>query len=374
MSDSIDPNVHEITIDPDITRAWTLPTRAYTSPAFFQQQRHAIFARSWQYVCDLNDVRIPQQVHPTVFLEGMLEEPLLLTRDKADTLRCMSNVCTHRGALVAEQPGMHAHLRCRYHGRRWDLDGTFQSMPEFEQVENFPQPCDNLTPFEIATLGPLVFAAIDPAHSFNAWVADIRARLGWLPFDQLIFDPTRSRDYLVRANWMLYCDNYLEGFHIPFVHASLNAVIDYADYPTELFDHGNLQMSISSGGDHTFDELPNASHSPDHGRGAAGYYYWLWPNLMLNFYPWGLSMNIVKPLAVDRTKITYRTYIWDEGSLDQGAGAGLDRVEREDEAVVESVQRGMASRTYDRGRYSPTREQCVHHFHQMIASTMAAPS
>lgn len=365
-------NNEPITIHPDIRSASTLPTFAYTDPAFFARQREAIFARSWQYICDLTDIRIPQQVHPAIFLEGMLEEPLLLTRDKADTLRCMSNVCTHRGALVAEQPGMEAHLRCRYHGRRWNLDGTFQSMPEFEQTRNFPQPCDNLKQFDIAALGPLVFASIKPAHASDAWLADIRSRLSWLPFDQLVFDPKRSRDYLVRANWMLYCDNYLEGFHIPFVHASLNAVIDYTDYPTELFDHGNLQIGISTGGEHTFDELPGASNSPDHGRNCAGYYYWLWPNLMLNFYPWGLSMNIVKPLAVDRTKITYRTYIWDESKLEQGAGAGLDRVEREDEAVVESVQRGMASRTYDRGRYSPTREQCVHHFHQMIAHAMAS--
>ena len=372
MSDSAHSSTIDCTIDPDITRAWTPPTRCYTDQAFFEQQRDAIFARSWQYVCDGNDVRIPQQVYPTVFLEGLLEEPLLLTRDKADALRCMSNVCTHRGALVAEQPGTESHLRCRYHGRRWDLDGTFQSMPEFEQVADFPKPCDNLKPFKIATLGPLVFAAIDPAHSFDTWMEDIRSRLGWLPFDQLLFDPARSRDYLVQANWMLYCDNYLEGFHIPFVHPSLNAVIDYTDYPTAQFTRSNVQVGISTGGEHTFDQMPGYAQSPQKNPGAAGYYYWLWPNLMLNFYPWGLSMNIVKPLAVDRTKITYRMYIWDESKLDQGAGAGLDRVEREDEAIVESVQRGMMSRTHDRGRYSATREQCVHHFHQMIAAAMLA--
>lgn len=107
--------------------------------------------------------------------------------------------------------------------------------------------------------------------------------------------------------------------------------------------------------------------SPDHGTDIAGYYFWLFPNLMLNFYPWGISVNVVKPLAVDRTRVSYLTYVADESKLDTGAGAALDRVEREDEAVVESVHRGIASRSYARGRYSPTREQGVHHFHRLLA-------
>jgi choline monooxygenase len=76
---------------------------------------------------------------------------------------------------------------------------------------------------------------------------------------------------------------------------------------------------------------------------------------------------VVRPLGVDRTKVSFLTYVWDETKLDAGAGAGLDRVEREDEAVVEAVQRGVRSRRYDRGRYSPTREQGVHHFHRLLA-------
>ena len=76
--------------------------------------------------------------------------------------------------------------------------------------------------------------------------------------------------------------------------------------------------------------------------------------------------NIVKPLAVDRTRVTCLTYVWDPARLDRGAGADLDRVEREDEMVVENVQKGVRSRIYQRGRYSPTREQGVHHFHRLL--------
>jgi choline monooxygenase len=93
---------------------------------------------------------------------------------------------------------------------------------------------------------------------------------------------------------------------------------------------------------------------------------------MFNFYPWGLSINVVRPLAVDRTKVSFLSYVTDPSRLEIGAGATLDRVEREDENIVEAAQRGAASRFYDRGRYSPTREQGVHHFHRLLARSLSA--
>ena len=88
---------------------------------------------------------------------------------------------------------------------------------------------------------------------------------------------------------------------------------------------------------------------------------------MLNFYPWGLSVNVVIPLKKDLTRVSFLSFIYDESRIDQSAGALLDKVEEEDEEVVESVQQGMNSRLYKSGRFSPTREQGVHHFHQLLA-------
>jgi choline monooxygenase len=172
---------------------------------------------------------------------------------------------------------------------------------------------------------------------------------------------------LVRGHWALYCDNYLEGFHIPFIHAGLNDAIDYGNYTTELFEGGTLQLAVAKGADDVFD-LPK--ESPDYGQRISAYYYWLFPNTMFNFYPWGLSINVVRPLAKDLTKVSFYCYVWDASKLGRGAGGDLDRVEREDEAVVELVQKGVLSRFYDKGRYSPERETGTHHFHRMIAAKL----
>ncbi len=92
--------------------------------------------------------------------------------------------------------------------------------------------------------------------------------------------------------------------------------------------------------------------------------------MMFNFYPWGLSVNVVRPIAPDLTRVSFITYIYDAAKLERGAGSILDKVEREDEAIVELVQKGIRSRMYTGGRYSPKRETGTHHLHQLICEFM----
>ena len=356
-------------IDPDIRDARTLPGRVYSDPELFRAQRDRIFARTWHYVAHSDAIKVPGQVYPFILLPGTLDEPLVLTRDGADRIRCLSNVCTHRGTLVVEGAGHEQQLRCRYHGRRFNLDGTFHSMPEFEGTKDFPSKADDLPEVGLGFFEQFLLVALSPAMAFMDVVLPMARRLsGQLPFAGLVPDALGAREYLVNANWALYVDNYLEGFHIPYVHNSLAATLDYGAYAVELERYGVLQLGIAKPGEPSF-TLPPAH--PDVKRSIAAYYYWLFPTTMFNVYPWGISVNVVTPLSVDRTKVSFLPFVWDESKRDLGAGGGLDRVEREDEAIVEAVQRGVRSRIYDRGRYSPTRETGVHHFHRLLAEFMS---
>jgi len=330
----------------------------------FARVREQVFARSWQFIGDHDDVRVPGAVKPFTLLEGSLDEPMVLTRDTDDHLHLLSNVCTHRGMQVVEGCGNERYLRCRYHGRRFGLDGKFQHMPEFEQVCNFPTPGDNLPKVPFGSWSKLLFAGVAPETSFEETYKPIIDRLGWLPLNEFMFRPDLSRDYMVRANWALYVDNYLEGFHIPFIHAALNDKLDYTNYHSELHDRCNLQLAYGKDAEDVFD-LPK--DSVDFGKPISAYYYWVFPNTMLNFYPWGLSVNVVRPLGPELTKASFLCYVWDETKMGRGAGGDLDRVEREDEVVVELVQRGVRSRFYDRGRFSPTREINTWHFHRLLS-------
>ena len=309
----------------------------------------------------------PGSCYPFTLLESYLDEPLLLTRDINQQIHCLSNVCTHRGTTLVAEPCQTTNLRCRYHGRQFHLDGQFLSMPEFKEVKNFPAEADNLSRLPLIEWGPWLFTSLGSSGDFDKYFREMRERLSWLPLRDFVFKPERSKSYMVKAHWALYCENYLEGFHIPFVHAGLNAVIDFGNYTTEIFSASNLQLGIAKSDDEIFD-LP--ASSPDFGKKVAAYYFFVFPNMMFNFYPWGLSINLVQPMSPELTRVSFLTYVWKEELFNKGAGAGLDTVEMEDEEVVEAVQKGVQSRFYKQGRYSVTREKGTHHFHQLIARAL----
>ena len=354
-------------IDPDITQASTLPAFFYKDQDIFNALKGKIFIKSWQWIGSDDLVPLPNYFHPFFLLDHYISEPMLLVRNAQDELNCFSNVCTHRGNLIVQQPGKVTKLLCAYHGRRFSLEGEFEFMPEFNKVKDFPRSCDNLHKFQLKNLGPHLFVGMSPQFDFDSVLKLLHKRIDFLPLEQFKFEPALSKDYLINAHWALYCDNFLEGFHIPFVHQDLNEKLNYCDYTTEIYDYCNLQIGYAKNDVEVFD-LPEGHI--DFGKKVAAYFYWIFPNMMFNFYPWGLSINIVKPLYINKTKVSFLTYVWDESKFEKGAGSLIDKVEREDEYVVEGVQKGLQSRFYHAGRFSPEREKGVHHFHRLIADFM----
>ena len=350
-------------IDPDIRRAQTLSSEFYTDEKYFHESKEKIFARTWQLVGHAGEIN---NIKPHTILENFLDEPILITQNGGG-FNCLSNVCTHRGKILVESACEANGIRCGYHGRRFALDGKFLSMPEFESVENFPSEKDNLPRIPFGVWEDFLFASVNPIAPQEDFLAEMREKIQPVNLENLQF--ASARDYEVRAHWALYCENYLEGFHIPFVHKSLNEAIDFGSYTTETFRFSSLQTGLSvppalAGG------LNSREETFDFNKNIAAFYFFIFPNLMFNFYPWGLSVNVVKPLKPDLTKVSYLTFVSDESKLEKGAGADLDRVELEDQNVVEAVQKGIRSRFYERGRYSPEREQGTHHFHRLIAEFM----
>jgi choline monooxygenase len=359
--------MHDLTVDADISKAKTIHKSFYTHPDYFEASKHKIFDNCWHFIGDESLVNEERNCHPFILMEQFLAEPLLLTRDKDNQIHCLSNVCTHRGNLILYEDCKSANLRCRYHGRIFKLDGKIISMPEFKEVKNFPSKEDDLSSLPVFKWGKLLFTSLSLKAKPGKYFNDMIARLSWMPVHEFVYRPELSREFIINAHWALYCENYLEGFHIPFVHAGLNAVIDYGSYTTELFKYSSLQLGIAKENEDCFN-LPSSSE--DYGKSIAAYYFWIFPNMMFNFYPWGLSINIVEPIAIDKTKITFLTYIWKEEKYNKGAGSNLDKVELEDEEVVQNVQKGIRSSFYSHGRYSVTREQGTHHFHRLIAAFM----
>lgn len=356
--------MQDFVIDPNIAQAKTISTDFYLSQEVYERSKEKIFAAGFQYIGTSELVPEPGSTYPFVLSEGYLNEPLLLTKGKDEQLYCLSNVCTHRGNILIHEPCKISRLTCKYHGRQFGMDGKFLSMPQFTEVENFPSEADNLHQLPIFKFGNLLFTSLNREAKSEEFFGEMMERMAWYPMEDLQYRPDLSKEFVVKANWALYCENYLEGFHIPFVHKGLNEVLDFNKYTTEIFRNSNLQIGIAKEGEASFD-LPFTS--PDNGKNVAAYYFWVFPNMMFNFYPWGLSLNIIQPISVNETKVNFYSFVLDESKFGHGAGSNLDTVEMEDEEVVEQVQIGIRSRFYTHGRYSVTREQGTHHFHSLLA-------
>lgn len=329
-------------IDPDVLHARLPPPEIYTDAAHYQRILHASFGKGWQFLAHQTEITEP--VTPFLMIPNT---PTVLT-EADDQLRLLSNVCTHRARLVATAPCRT--LRCGYHGRTFGPEGRVRAAPGFDMNEL--DESDDLPPLAVETWNGLVFGSIGPLYAVRETLAAVD--VSGLPWKRL--DAAGGKDYTVRANWMSYVENYLEGFHIPYVHRGLAARLDLARYETRLLPWGTLQVGWAEPGELT---LPNSE--------VAAWYIWIFPGTMINIYPWGVSMNIVEPLAVDHTRVRFRRYEWEPGLRDDNAGSDLDQVEMEDEAVVESVAQGLRSPLAGRGRYAPVQERGVHHFHRLIA-------
>ena len=349
---------HKFSINPNIAQAETLSSEFYENPEIFIDCKEKIFAPSWQFITHSSTFN-DNTIFPFSFLKGYIDEPLLLIKNE-DVINCYSNVCTHRAHLVAIQPCKINKLRCPYHGRTYSLDGSFKSMPGFEDVKTFPTERDNLQSIPTLKWNNFIFASLNPSIDITPVLNDIETRLPNFPFDELTHDENNSATWEIDAHWALYCENYLEGFHVPFVHKGLAKDIDVGTYETKLLKNGVLQIAE---GEETIEILKDP-RSPS--RNIYGLYYWIFPNIMLNFYSWGLSVNIIEPISKEKTRVRFLSFSINSMAQPQEGDATLERVELEDQSAVQSVQKGIKSRHYKRGRYSPAHEKGVHHFHWML--------
>jgi choline monooxygenase len=176
------------------------------------------------------------------------------------------------------------------------------------------------------------------------------------------------RDYVIDCNWKVYVDNYLEGYHIPIAHPGLMREIEYAQYRTDTFRYYSQQFAPIRG--LKSEDAGERLYAPGSGFQEA-LYFWIFPNLMINIYPDNVSTNLIVPISQEKTLTIFEWFFHGAGSPKTRervtkAVEFSDEVQQEDVGLCESVQRGLRSATYDRGRYSVRRENGVHHFHMLL--------
>jgi choline monooxygenase len=342
-----------------LANARTIPAAWYHDADLAAAERERVFGNSWLLVGRADQVAVPGSFC-TIDLAGA---PILVVRDQNGILRAFHNVCRHRGARVAcEEQGCTSKLRCRYHGWTYDLAGRLRGTPEFDGVADFRREDNGLPPIAVGESGPLVWVHLGTSPSpLEEWVAPLERRGTLSALDH--FRWHARREYRLACNWKVFVDNYLDGgYHVNTIHPGLAGVLDYKEYRTEIDGHANVQIS----------PLCQADPDDSYGQvrtGGSAFYWWVFPNLMLNLYDTALDTNLVLPEGTDGCRVIFDYWFPSGASPDfiEQSVAVAHQVQLEDVGICEEVQRGLRSRAFDTGRFSVRREAGGYHFHQLLA-------
>jgi choline monooxygenase len=355
-------------IEPEIEKAWTLPSALYTDPAIFASEKDKIFSRTWQVVGHASQVANPGDY----FTTELVGEPLLCVRGSDGKLRGFYNVCRHRAGPPAEGCGSRKLFRCGYHGWTYNLDGSLMHATEIDGVEGFRPEDFALAPVRTEEWFNLVFVNLNPdALPLHECLGELPRQAEKFPFTEMkLFE---RRTYGMKCNWKTYVDNYLEGYHLPSVHPGLNRELDYDAYVVEPYAHHVRQFSPILGAQ-PGDAVPRRYQEAR--ENLTTDYFWIFPNWMLNCYPDNVSLNIVLPLEPERSLAIFEWYLPEKDHAAPAAKASVefsDQIQIEDVAICEVVQKNLRSRSYSRGRFSVKQEKGVHAFHRMYAEFMQSP-
>jgi choline monooxygenase len=352
--------------DAPLSEASTIPAAWYVDSRIAELEGQTVFSKTWQMIGRADQVEKPGQF-VTATVAG---EPIVAVHGNDGILRGFYNVCRHHAAAVVTEPcGQASILHCPYHGWNYGLDGSLKGMPEFDGVKGFDRQKNGLVPVKADVWEKFVFGNLDPqAAPLNDFLGGMVKRAAPLGVSKLQYFDTRTYD--IHCNWKVFVDNYLDGgYHVPHLHKGLSSVLDYKQYTIENEDRFCLQSS------------PMVSSEEDAATGATrkgdrAWYFWQYPNLMINCYEGYMDTNLVIPIDVDHCRVIFDFYFGDVSEAareynDQSVAVGA-RVQDEDLDICEAVQRGLKSRAYGAGRLSVRREAGEHLFHRLLAADLKA--
>lgn len=377
-------------VDATIQKAETLPAQAFWDNTVLEKELDTIFANHWLMLPQKSSSELRQDarsLQEMVQLRGahfplyFLNKPLFLQRSWESQLYCFPNICTHAWFPIVQGPGREKILMCDQHGRKFNTDGTYASQPGFSpHSENFPRPCDHLEKLPIAEWGPFFFMSFrSPQTSFSDLIQPIEAIFpawNWHEWKRM---PQLQEEREVEGNWKQHAWNYMDKFHITFIHRAphgLADAVDMSSYQTELYEDSALQWVYSKNPDLGFapEQVAERFRDPDYPEKRVFALWWfIFPNLTLNFYPWGLSINLYYPVPgkPEKTLFLWYHYLRDEAKYHQRNELWLnEQVDQEDVDAMAQVRRALNSRLAVRGRFAPTEEKGPHWFHRKVYTSL----
>ena len=353
-----------------------LPGRHFTDRAILALERQFVFERSWMCVGLSADVPVKGDLFPVV----VFGQSLLMVRD-ATELRVFHNVCSHRGATLVDEPKRSGpRIVCPYHSWTYRLDGELVSPPHVGGADRHDCPGIDRARLGLRAIrscewaGHVFVNLSGTAPPFEEFIRPVAERFRQIEWTELRRDASLARQLDVGANWKIIVENFVESYHVPWVHKALNAVNPMSMHFQILGGHSYLGQG---GTGYQGDQVSGTSLPLM--KGLAGYSRYealaVFPNLILNPLPDMTFSIILLPESAERTRERLEFfYVGDEALRDvhrAARSAGADfvaSVNTEDVTIVERVQRGRLSAAFTGGQFAMAQETTSLQFQKMIAA------
>lgn len=356
-------------------QAKSLMADAYRSPAFYALEQKQVLATSWVAVGYTEQVAAPGQ---TITAE-VAGQSVVITRDSRYQLRAFHNVCRHRGSQLVESDCQLKRFQCPYHGWQYSLEGDCLATPMFAQGKQCDRREVGLLPVRVESWGFLVFVNLDAeTMPLRDWLGDLPEKLSAYRLKEWTI--ARQRDYPIRANWKLINENFMEYYHLPWVHPELVQVSRIENHYRDQGDGMYTGMrttpiatNTAAGG---WLGLPLMS-----GLGAleqiSGRFICLFPNVCLSVLPNHAFVMLLKPGSPDFTLESTAILLPPDGESLVEREALIyelmqfwNLVNQQDIEIVERVQRGLSNRAYQGGYLCEAFEEPLHRFQNMVIDRM----
>ncbi len=357
-----------------------LPNACYTQHSSFLDDRNNVIAPGWASIAFGSDVA-PGWAVPLEFMGY----PLLLTRDNDNTLRVFHNVCSHRGMQLVTEPGKLGTglIRCKYHSWTYDFKGDLRGTPLIGGIDKnehdaFDASTNGLKPVRCEVWMDNIFINLsNDAEPFAEFLAPLLKHWSkWVTPESLNeFTPASSNgklELVVKSNWKLAIENFLEAYHLPWVHPDLNRYSPLTqhydiDRGTNFAGQGSSSYTSPAGATSFISSWPE-----DQKKYAE--YPVLYPNTLLGLQSDHFFTMTILPISetelLERVQLLFHNDVASDPSHENHRKALLENwrgVFREDIFAVEGMQKGRHSPAYKGGVFSPVMDQHTLHFHQWVA-------
>ena len=357
------PAVFRKTADTFAAGAKTLPQQYFVSAEIFHREQEQIFSKKWVLVGHQSQLPKPGDY----FVQEVVCESLIVTRDQRSAIRGFYNVCRHRGTRLKEDTSGHSSaIQCPYHAWTYGLDGRLIGAPHMDEVPGFDKGDYSLRAVKLALWDGFIFVNLaDSPTPLGEWFAPLNGKFS--KWNMSILRPAKRIEYDVRANWKLMFENYSECYHCPGVHPMLSKVSPYDSAENDLSEGPFLGgfMKINKGAGLTMSgkacALPVGGIKREEGEEAEDdglvFYYSIFPNMLLSLHPEYVMVHQLWPKSPERTLIVC-DWFFHPAAFNRpdfkpdDATEFWDMTNKQDWHVCELSQQGIASRAYEPGPYS----------------------